>query len=314
MSTKANSGTYFLSVVVPLYNEEDNLLELHKRITAVVEKLTSRYELIFVNDGSKDTTLAMAIDLSHKDSHVLLVDLARNFGHQIAISAGIAQAQGDAVIVMDGDLQDTPETIPRFIDKWAEGYEVVYAVREKRKENSIKRASYALFYRLLKKLSTIDIPLDAGDFSLMDKKIVSILTSMPERNRFVRGLRSWIGFKQIGIPVERAARYAGKPKYTFSKLVSLAFDGLVSFSYVPLRFITVAGFGVSVLSILLAVYYLFDKLLGGSNPAGFPTLIVSILFLAGIQLITIGVIGEYVGRIYEEVKQRPLFIIRHIYR
>jgi dolichol-phosphate mannosyltransferase len=218
------------------------------------------------------------------------------------------------VIVMDADLQDPPEALPRFIDKWPEGHDVVYAVREQRKEIWLKRAAYALFYRLLQRVANIEIPLDAGDFCIMDRRVVDLLQGMPERNRFVRGIRSWVGLNQVGLAYERQARHAGRPKYTFTRLVYLALDGLVSFSYLPLRAITMLGFGVSLVSIVLAVFYVIQKLTVGLNPPGFATLIVAIFFLAGMQLITIGVIGEYVGRIFEEVKQRPLYVIRTVTR
>jgi dolichol-phosphate mannosyltransferase len=243
---------------------------------------------------------------------VRLVALARNFGHQAAISAGMDHARGDAVIIMDADLQDPPEVVPDFIAKWREGFEVVYAIRVKRKEGFLKRSAYAVFYRILHSISNINIPLDAGDFCLMDRKVVNVLVNMPERNRFVRGIRSWVGLRQIGLSYERDTRYAGLPKYTFNRLMYLALDGLVSFSYIPLRIITLLGFSVSLVSILLAMFYTIKKLSSGLNPPGFATLVVSIFFLAGIQLVTIGVIGEYVGRIFEEVKRRPLYVIRQL--
>ena len=205
---------------------------------------------------------------------------------------------------MDADLQDPPEVLPQFIAKWREGYDVVYAVREQRKEGWLLRAAYALFYRTLQRVANIDIPLDAGDFCIMDRRVVDLLVGMPERNRFVRGIRSWVGLKQVGLAYERASRHAGKPKYTFS--------GLVSFSYLPLRVITLLGFSVSLLSIVLAIFYTIKKLFYGLTPPGFATLVVSIFFLAGIQLVTIGVIGEYVGRIFEEVKRRPLYVLRKV--
>jgi dolichol-phosphate mannosyltransferase len=213
---------------------------------------------------------------------------------------------------MDADLQDPPEVLPQFIAKWREGYDVVYAVREQRKEGWLLRAAYAIFYRTLQRVANIDIPLDAGDFCIMDRRVVDLLVGMPERNRFVRGIRSWIGLKQIGLAYERQSRHAGKPKYTFSRLIYLALDGLVSFSYLPLRVITLLGFSVSLLSIVLAIFYTIKKLFYGLTPPGFATLVVSIFFLAGIQLVTIGVIGEYVGRIFEEVKRRPLYVLRKV--
>lgn len=272
------------------------------------------YEIVFVDDGSRDGSLGLVRELERADSRVMVVELARNFGHQVAISAGLDYARGDGVIVMDADLQDPPEVLPRFIAAWRAGHDVVYAVREQRKERALMRLAYTAFYRLLQRVAQIDIPLDAGDFCIMDRRVVDLLNGMPERNRFVRGIRSWVGLNQIGLPYERQGRYAGAPKYTVSRLVYLALDGLVSFSYLPLRIITLLGFVVSALSIMIAIGYTIQRLTVGLNPPGFATLTVAIFFLAGIQLTTIGVIGEYVGRIFEEVKQRPLYVVRRASR
>lgn len=303
-----------LSVVIPVYNEEANLPALYQRLTSVLDETGLRYEMVFVDDGSRDASRALLRELAAQDQRVAAIELARNFGHQVAISAGLDYARGDGVIVMDADLQDPPEVLPQFIAKWREGHDVVYAIRAQRKEHWLKRTAYAGFYRLLQRVAQIEIPLDAGDFCIMDRRVVELLAAMPERNRFVRGIRSWVGLDQVGLAYERHARNAGEPKYTFSRLVYLALDGLVSFSYIPLRVITLLGFSVSLLSILLAVFYTVKKLLYGLNPPGFATLIVSIFLLAGMQLITTGVIGEYVGRIFEEVKRRPLYIVRQITR
>ena len=309
-----HSETIDLSVVIPAYNEEANLDTLYTRLVAALVPLGLRFEIIFVNDGSHDRTLPMLRQLATDDPRVVAIDLARNFGHQVAISAGLDHTRGQAVIIMDGDLQDPPEVLPQFIAKWREGYEVVYAIREQRKEGPLKRAAYNLFYRMLKHIANIDIPLDAGDFCIMDRRVVDLMNGMPERNRFVRGIRSWVGLNQTGLAYERHARYAGKPKYTLTRLIYLALDGLISFSYVPLRLISLTGLTVSFLSIVIAILYTIQKLTVGLTPPGFATLIVAIFFLAGIQLITIGVIGEYVGRIFEEVKGRPLYVTRQIYR
>jgi polyisoprenyl-phosphate glycosyltransferase len=308
----AGSPTPDLSVVMPVFNEQENLLALHTRLSSVLKQTGLSYEIIFVDDGSRDGSLGLLCDLAADDSSVLVVELARNFGHQVAISAGLDHARGQGVIVMDSDLQDPPEALPQFIAKWREGHDVVYAIRAQRKEHWLKRMAYAGFYRLLQRVANIDIPLDAGDFCIMDRRVVDLLVGMPERNRFVRGIRSWVGLDQVGLAYERHARHAGKPKFTITRLVYLALDGLISFSYVPLRVITMLGFGVSLLSILLAVFYAIKKLTVGLSPPGFATLIVAILFLAGMQLITIGVIGEYVGRIFEEVKRRPLYVVRRL--
>lgn len=301
-----------LSVVIPVFNEEENLSVLYSRLTCVLKETEPDYEIIFVDDGSRDGSSAFLHQLAEQDERVTVIELARNFGHQVAISAGIDHARGQGVIIMDADLQDPPEVLPRFIEKWREGHDVVYAIRTERKESWLKRSAYALFYRLLQRIASIEIPLDAGDFCIMDRKVVDILVSMPERNRFVRGIRSWVGLDQVGVEYARQARYAGKPKFTLSRLMFLAMDGLISFSYIPLRMITLLGFGVSLVSILLAIGYTIQKLTRGLTPPGFATTVVAIFFLAGIQLITIGVIGEYVGRIFEEVKRRPLYVIRRV--
>lgn len=301
-----------ISVVVPIYNEENNILPLYERLTAVFEKIQSEWEIIFVIDGSLDSSLQVVSRLANKDFRVVVVELARNFGHQIAISAGLEFAGGRGVIVMDGDLQDPPEFLPTLINQWKLGYDVVYAVRIKRKENILKRTAYSCFYHLLDRTSNIKIPLDTGDFCIMDRKVVDVLTAMPERNRFLRGIRSWVGFKQVGITCERQTRFSGNPGYTLSRLISLALDGLVSFSFLPLRIISILGWCVSIFSIFLSIFYLIKKLFFGLNPPGFATLVVAVFFLSGIQLITIGVVGEYVGRISEEVKQRPLFVVKQV--
>lgn len=313
-STLAFNGIVLpvLSVVIPVLNEEENLPVLYSRLSEVLKQTEPEYEVVFVDDGSRDGSLAFLHQLAEQDERVTVIELARNFGHQVAISAGIDHARGQGVIIMDADLQDPPEVLPRFIEKWREGHDVVYAIRTERKEGWFKRTAYALFYRLLQRIACIEIPLDAGDFCIMDRKVVDILVSMPERNRFVRGIRSWVGLDQVGVEYARQARYAGKPKFTLSRLMFLAMDGLISFSYIPLRMITLLGFGVSFVSILLAIGYTIQKLTRGLTPPGFATTVVAIFFLAGIQLITIGVIGEYVGRIFEEVKRRPLYVIRRV--
>lgn len=298
-----------LSVVIPVYEEEANLPVLYDRLTKVLAETEPDYEIIFIDDGSRDRSVSVMHDLAARDPHVIVVELSRNFGHQVAISAGLDYARGDAVIIMDADLQDPPEVLPQFIAKWREGHDVVYAIRAQRKEGWFKRTMYALFYRLLQRIASIDIPLDSGDFCIMDRRVVEILNGMPERNRFVRGIRSWVGLDQMGLEYERQSRYAGRVKYSYRRLVYLALDGLISFSFVPLRMITIVGFIVSAISILLAIGYTIQKLTAGLNPPGFATTVVAIFFLAGIQLITLGVIGEYVGRIFEEVKQRPLYIV-----
>lgn len=301
-----------ISVVVPLFDEQENLPVLYSRLTTVLKSLNVEFEFVFVNDGSRDTTPAILDGLAAADERVNFIDLARNFGHQVAISAGLEHSRGKAVVVMDGDLQDPPEVLPEFIAKWKEGYDVVYAIREKRKEWWMKRLAYAVFYRLLQWISQIDIPLDAGDFCIMDRRVVDHLTKIPERHRFLRGIRSWLGFRQIGLAYERQARYGGKPKYTLKRLIYLALDGMLSFSYMPLRTIVMIGMMISLFSIGLAVFYILKKVLFTLNPPGFATLAVAVFLLAGIQLVTTGVMAEYVARISDEVKRRPLYIASRI--
>lgn len=301
-----------LSVVIPVYEEEVNLPVLYVRLTQVLTASEPEHEIIFIDDGSRDRSVEIMHRLAASDPRVVVVELSRNFGHQVAISAGLDQARGDGVIIMDADLQDPPEVLPQFIAKWREGHDVVYAIREQRKEGWVKRLLYSLFYRMLQRIANIDIPLDAGDFCIMDRRVVEILNGMPERNRFVRGIRSWVGLDQVGLTYERQARYAGHEKYSYRRLVYLALDGLISFSFVPLRMITVTGFIISAISIVLAVIYFVQRLVVGPNPQGFTTTIVAVLFLAGMQLITLGVIGEYIDRIFEEVKRRPLYVVRRV--
>jgi dolichol-phosphate mannosyltransferase len=272
----------------------------------------SAYELVFVDDGSTDGSAQRLAELAEEDGHVRVVQLARSFGHQAAVSAGLDYAVGRGVIVMDADLQDPPEVLPQYIKEWRAGYEVVYAVRENRKEGWLQDKAYRLFYRLLRRVADIDIPLDAGDFCIMDRRVVDLLCAMPERTRFVRGIRSWIGFRQKGLPYERQARGAGKSKYTFRRLVLLAMNGFVSFSHTPLRAASVLGLLISAVAFFLALFYTVKKIVVGLHPPGFATLITAILFMAGVNLITLGVMGEYVGRIFDEVKRRPLYVVGRV--
>lgn len=298
-----------LTVVVPVFNEEGNLRELHSRLAATLAETCDGHEVILVNDGSTDKSMEVIRDLCRADSHVRSIDFSRNFGHQAAFYAGIRRARGRAVVLMDGDLQDRPEAIPDMLARWKDGVQVVYAIRRKRKEFFLKRWAYGLFYRLLRLVSYVEIPLDAGDFALMDRCVVDLLCHMPERNKFLRGLRSWVGFRQEGIPVERDKRFSGKTKYGLGKLLRLALDGLVSYSYVPLRISFVTGLIVSAASFILALGYFLQRLLSEIFiPKGFTTLAILILFLGGIQLLSIGLLGEYLGRIYDEVKRRPEYV------
>jgi dolichol-phosphate mannosyltransferase len=298
-----------VSVVIPVLDEERNIRELHGRLTKVLGVPGGEFEIIFVNDGSTDGTPAVLQELHERDARVKAVHLARNFGHQAAISAGLRAASGDAVIVMDGDLQDAPELLPELLERWRAGYEVVYAVRTRRAESGLKHFSYKIFYRILQRISNVALPLDSGDFSLMDRRVVDIINEMPERTRFVRGMRSWVGFKQIGVAQERDERLAGAPKYTSWRLVRLAVDGFVGFSYRPLQLASLFGATVSVVSLLLAVTLVILKVVHGIPLVGWTSLIVAVLFLGGVQLICVGILGEYVGRIYDEVRQRPPYVV-----
>ncbi|MFZ1269063.1 MAG: glycosyltransferase family 2 protein [Anaerolineae bacterium] len=297
------------SVVLPVFNERESLAELHRRLSSVMIALAEPYEIIYVDDGSRDGSGDLLAAIQQNDAQVRVLHLSRNFGHQAAISAGLDHASGDAVIVLDADLQDPPEVLPALLAQWRLGFDVVYAVRRERKENLFKRSAYDIFYRLLRQVANVEIPLDAGDFCVLDRRVADVLRKMPERNRFMRGIRSWIGFRQIGVPYNRAARFAGQPKYSLLKLLRLAFDGFFSFSYLPLRLASLFGLLVSFLGFLLSVWTVYKRFTLPEFPSGFATIVVGVMFLGGIQLIALGVIGEYVGRIFDEVKQRPLYII-----
>ncbi|RFS17187.1 glycosyltransferase family 2 protein [Emticicia sp. C21] len=309
-----------ISIVIPIFNEEENLQNLYTRLTAAAPSWGEDYEIVLVDDGSRDSSLTMMRVMAEKDARVRIVKLSRNFGHQPAISAGIKTAKGDAIVIMDGDLQDPPEELHRFLDKWREGYEVVYAVRTKRKEGFFKKMAYSTFYRILAWISDIEIPLDSGDFCVMDRKVVNVLVhEMPEQLRFVRGMRAFAGFKQIGVTYERAERAAGEVKYTFKKLVQLALDGLFGFSSFPLRLATYMGFIISIPSFFLGIFFVLHRLIGfkvfGHAPEETPgtaSLAVGMYFLGGVILIILGILGEYIGRIYIEVKKRPFFVIDEV--
>jgi len=306
-----------ISIIVPCYNEEAVLSELFGRLGSVAATWGMDYEIICVDDGSTDRTWEMLKAQNQKDPHWRCLAFARNFGHQTAVSAGLFYASGDAVVAIDADLEDPPEEISRLIEKWREGFDVVYAIRQKRKEGWWKRFCYWAFYRIMAQLVAFEIPLDTGDFCLMSRRVVNTINAMPERNRFVRGLRAWSGFRQTGITYERAARFAGTSKYSLNKLVKLATDGLFSFSAVPLRMATWLGLVVSALAFFGVIFTLAQKIfaaefakIGWAPTSGFPTIVISILFLGGVQLICLGILGEYIGRIYEEVKGRPLWVLR----
>jgi glycosyltransferase involved in cell wall biosynthesis len=301
--------TALISVVVPLYNEKENLPELYRRLTAALEKDNERFELVFVNDGSKDATPRILEELHRQDGRVVAVHLSRNFGHQAALSAGLDTARGQAVILMDGDLQDPPEVLGRFIAAWRQGHEVVYAVRTKRKEGLAKRFAYALFYRVLRAISELDIPLDSGDFCLMDRTIVDAVKNMPERLRFVRGLRSFAGYRQTGICYERAARNAGQPKYTFHALLRLALDGLIGFSRFPLTLITYLGLVILAAGFVTGGWLAVDCLSRWDTPAGWSLTLLAVLLVGAANLLSLGIVGQYLHRIFLETKGRPTYII-----
>ncbi|HHL39856.1 MAG TPA: glycosyltransferase [Deltaproteobacteria bacterium] len=302
-----------ISVVVPVYNEREVLPHLYERLASVLEGLGMSYEIIFVNDASTDDSLHILRGLHERDGRVKILSFSRNFGHQTAVTAGLNFSRGRAVVVMDGDLQDPPECIPAFVARWREGNEVVYGVRRKRKESLMKRALYKVYYRVLRLLSKVDIPLDSGDFCLMDRKVVELLNHMPERNRFVRGLRRWVGFRQAGVPYERDARYAGESKYTFFKLVKLALDGIVSFSELPLKASVLIGFAISIMTVVYSFYLIVNRIVHPANQIpGWTSIIVAVTFLGGIELMVMGFLGEYLLRIYDEVKDRPQYILNGV--
>jgi len=299
-----------LSVAIPVYNEEEILPELLRRLRAVLSQVPGGpHEIVIVDDGSTDRTPDILRHEAAHDPTITGVVFSRNFGHQAALTAALDHVTGDATIVMDGDLQDAPENIPAFLEKYHDGYDVVYARRLRRKEAWWMRLSYYSFYRLITLLSDTKLPLDAGDFGLMSRRVVNEIRSMPEHHRYLRGLRSWVGFRQTNVPVERAGRYAGEPKYSGLKLVKLAMDGIFSFSIVPLRFATLLGALTMSVAMAYAIYSLYVRFVEGRSPVGFTALIIFIIFLAGVQLFFMGIIGEYVGRLFEASKARPNYIV-----
>jgi polyisoprenyl-phosphate glycosyltransferase len=307
-----------ISVVVPALNEEDGIAELYRRITTAARAWPDReMELIIVDDGSTDRTLTIARELARADQRLKIVSLTRNFGHQAAVSAGLNHSMGDVVIVMDADLQDPPESVGPLIDKLNEGFDVVYAIRTKRKGSFAKRALYYLYYRLLRQLATLEIPLDTGDFCVMRGNVCRAICQLPERNRFVRGLRTWVGYRQVGFSYERQARFAGEAKYSFSKLVKLGLDGIVNFSYRPLHFAFLFGVTVGILSCIAGVFVLFQYATNwtvwGFNPRqarGWTSLIFILLFSSAAQLFCMGILSEYMGRLFEETKRRPIYLVK----
>jgi polyisoprenyl-phosphate glycosyltransferase len=303
-------GAVLYSAIIPVYNEAEVVPALYWRLTRIMEGLGELYEIIFVDDGSRDDSPALLRELWEKDTRVKFLSLSRNFGHQIAITAGLDHSSGQAVIVMDADLQDPPELIPQLIEQWRKGFDLVFAVRQQRRGDGLfKRATAALFYRIFRYLSATDIPMDAGDFRLMSRRAVEALKVIRERNRFIRGLAGWIGFPQTSVPFVRDVRQAGETKYSLKTMVRFAFNGIISFSLVPLQLAGYFGFVVSATSFVYLAYAVWLKLFTDRVVLGWTSVMVAMLFLGGVQLISLGIIGEYLGRIYEEVKQRPLYII-----
>lgn len=302
------------SLIIPIFNEESTIPELYRRLQAVMDQMDGLVELILVNDGSRDRSLALMRDLHEKDPRVCYLSFARNFGHQIAVTAGLNFARGQVVVILDADLQDPPELIPELIKQWQQGYEVVYAQRtQRRQEGWFKRLTAYGFYRILRQLADVDIPTDTGDFCLMDRRVVDVLNAMPERNRYLRGLRSWIGFRQTAVQFERDPRFAGEVKYTFHKSLGLAINGLVSFSKVPLRLSTYLGLFAAAVAVIMAALVIYWRVFYPKSPlTGYAVIAVAIFFLGAVQLFSIGILGEYIGRIYEEVKNRPLYTLAEV--
>lgn len=304
-------GIPTFSIIAPIFNERENLPELYQRVKQVMGQTGEDWELLLVDDGSTDGSTQMITDLSEQDEHVRPVIFARNFGHQIAVTAGLDHSQGQAVVIIDSDLQDPPEVILDLIAKWREGFEVVYAVRAEREgESWFKLFTASLFYRLIFRITDIKIPLDTGDFRLLDRQVVDVINQMRERHRFLRGMSAWVGFKQIGVPYRRAARHAGETKYPFKKMFRLAINAITGFSYFPLQMATYLGFISAGISILAIPIVIATRLAGSQAFFGQATTLIAVLFFGGIQLISLGILGEYIGRLYDEAKGRPMYIVR----
>lgn len=300
------------SIVVPMYNEAENVRQFYNHLSRVLERLGEPYEIICINDGSRDNTLEILLKLHLENPRVKVLDLSRNFGKEVALTAGIDFANGEAVIPIDADLQDPPELIPELVAKWKEGFDVVYAIRQSRAEESlIRRIGAKLFYRIINRLTKSEVPRDTGDFRLMSKQVVEALKPIREHHRFMKGLFSWVGFRQIGVPYHREARFAGNSKWDYWSLWNFTLEGITSFSYVPLQLASYSGVIVAFVGFLFGLYLIIDTLIFGNPVKGYPSLMVVVLFLGGVQLITLGIIGEYIGRIYNESKSRPLYYIRN---
>jgi glycosyltransferase involved in cell wall biosynthesis len=304
-----------LSIAIPLYNEEPIVPELLRQVRVVLDEIPGGpHELVLVDDGSSDRTFEVITEAATEDSRIVAISLSRNFGHQSAVSAALDNVTGDAVVIMDGDLQDSPEIIRDFIREHKRGFDVVYAQRIRRREGWLLRSCYFLFYRLISLFSNLRLPLDAGDFALLSRRVIDELRLLPEHHRYLRGLRTWVGFRQTGIRVARSERFAGSSKYSFTKLLGLAFDGIFAFSIIPLRVATVFGFLTIFVSCVFAAYSIYVRVFLDQSPQGFTALIMIMTFLSGVQLLFLGVIGEYLGRVYEETKSRPHYIVGKIVR
>jgi polyisoprenyl-phosphate glycosyltransferase len=306
-----------LSVVAPLYNEEGNVAELVRRLRASADGAPGidAYEIVLVDDGSTDRTAELLLSQAAADPRLVIVRLSRNFGHQLAATAGLDIARGDAVVLIDADLQDPPELIPALVERWHAGFDVVYAVRRKRKgESAFKIWTARMFYRMNQRLTKVSIPVDAGDFRLMSRRVVNALKAIRERHRFIRGLVSWVGYPQTAVEYDRDSRFSGETKYPLSKMLRFAVDGITSFSDVPLRFASYFGFIVSGVAFVVGIFEIGLRIFTGYNLPGYTSLIFAVLFLGGVQLIGIGILGEYIGRIYEEIKARPLYLVRDVER
>jgi len=301
------------SIIAPIFNEIESLPELYRRVTATMERVGEPWELILVDDGCTDGSTDSILALAEKDKHVRPLIFARNFGHQIAVTAGWDHARGQAVVIIDADLQDPPEVIPDLIEKWKEGYEVVYAVRSEREgETWFKKMTAAMFYRLIYRITDVKIPLDTGDFRLLDRKVVDVLKNMRERHRFPRGMAAWVGFKQVGVEYKRAVRFAGQTKYPFKKMLKLALNAITGFSYFPLQIASYLGFISASVSIVAIPVVIILRLTGSQAFTGQASTLLAVLFLGGVQLISLGILGEYIGRLYDEAKGRPLYVIRNL--
>jgi glycosyltransferase involved in cell wall biosynthesis len=311
MSSFAPDPRPVLSLVVPMFNEEENVEAFHARAVAALEAVGEPFEIVCVNDGSRDGTLERLVALHRRDPRVKVVNLSRNFGKEIALSAGLDHAQGDAVVPIDADLQDPPELIAEMVKLWREGWDVVYAQRVSRSgETALKRFTSWAFYRTMRKLTRIDVPPDTGDFRLMDRRVVDALAELREQHRFMKGLFAWVGFRQVALPYARDPRHAGTTKWNYFRLWNFALEGITSFSLVPLQLATYAGLAIAALSFAYGAYMVARTLLFGNDVPGYPSLITIVLFLGGVQLVTLGALGEYVGRIYGETKRRPLYLVR----